>query len=191
MITLLSAIAAAALVNNLFFVQLLGVSPLFAGSRRLESASELALFGGMLLFAASCLNLQLYRRVLVPLGMEYLSLFLFMMVSALLATMLIFWLERKLPLTARRQQLAIALLGCSSAVIGFSLVSSSSHLPDLLVMADCLGTALGFSLALIAFAALRQRTDTDHAPEVMRGAPLDLITAGLAAMCFLGFTGLS
>ncbi|MCY4263304.1 MAG: hypothetical protein OXE78_00390 [Gammaproteobacteria bacterium] len=189
MATLLSTLVAAALVNNLFYVQLLGVSPLLVGSRRLENISELAVFGGLLLFLTSCLNLLIYRWILKPLGLEGITLIGFMACSVLLAIGMIQWLEQKLPLTARRQRLAIGLFGSSSAVIGSSLTASSSQLSDLLIIVSCAGTALGFALALLAFAALRQRIEVSDTPEAFRGAPLDLISAGLASMCFLAMSG--
>ncbi len=190
MSTFFSTIIAAALVNNLFFVQLVGVSPLFAFSRRLNHAIEFSLLAGVLLFLASSFNLLLYRWVLSPLSMEFLSLLLFIAVSAAVGIGLIKLIENKFPLTVRRQGLAIALLSCSSAVIGSTLISTSSLLSNFQIVIYSLGTAIGFALSLIAFAAIRQRTDCSDTPDFVRGPPLDLITAGIAAMCFLGYAGL-
>ncbi|MCG8412847.1 MAG: hypothetical protein MI746_01395 [Pseudomonadales bacterium] len=190
MSTFFSTIIAAALVNNLFFVQLVGVSPLFAFSRRLKHAIEFASLAGLLLFVACSINLLLYRWILSPLSLEFLSLLLFITVSALVGIGLIKLIEDKFPLTVRRQGYAVALLSISSAVIGSTLISTSSLLSSFQLVIYSLGSAIGFALSLIAFAAIRQRTDNSEAPDFMRGPPLDLITAGIAAMCFLGYAGL-
>lgn len=190
MSTLFSTLIAAALVNNLFFVQLVGASSLFAFSRRLNHSIEFAVLAGALLFIASSINLLLYRWVLTPLSLEFLSLLLFMAVSVLVGIALISILTVHFPLTARKQSLAIALLSCSSAVIGSTLTATTSLLGSWLLIIYSLGTALGFAVSLIAFAAIRQRTDNVETPDFMRGPPLDLITAGIVAMCFLGYAGL-
>ena len=185
-----STLIAAALVNNLALVHLVGVSSLLAYSARLKAASELAVLSFTSLSLSGVINLLLYRWLLQPLGLDALSLLSFTAVSATLVSFGLPLLHANFPLTARRQQLATLLLSANSAVIGLSLLNSESlrSTADLLIY--CIGAALGFSLCLLAFAALRQRIDSCDAPRAFRHSPLYLISAGIAAMAMLGFAGL-
>lgn len=190
MTQLFSIIVAAALVNNIVLIQSLGVSSLFAYSNRLQSTLELAIFSFLVIFLASSINLLLYRGILLPLGLEYLALLCFVGVSAMLSSLLLHRLEKKFPLSMRKQKFAFYLICGNSSIIGLSLLNTS----NLLNIADSLtysfGAALGFALVLLAFAALRQRLDTADVPAPFRGAAIQLISAGIVAMCLLGFAGL-
>ena len=186
----LSIVLAAALVNNVALVQLLGVSPLFAYSNRLQSAVELALLSFIVLFSASFINLLLYRFVLGPLRLDVLKLLCFVAISTGITTLLSIWVGRHYPLSIRRHGLAMLLVGGNSAVIGISLLSVVSARSVLQSLAYSLGTALGFALLLIAFAALRLRLDAADVPQPFRGAAIYLISAGIIAMSMLGFAGL-
>lgn len=190
MATLFSTIIAAALVNNLALVQLLGVSTFFSASRQFSAAAELALLSFLVLFPAACINLLLQALVLEPLNLEFLRLFLFVAVSAGITGLLARQLVSVFPLLARRHIRAVLLMCSNSAVIGLSFLqgSSLSSLPMKLVYS--LGAAAGFSMSLLLFAALRQRIDQGSSPAALRGIPLYLISAGIASMALLGFAGL-
>jgi electron transport complex protein RnfA len=185
-----STLIAAALVNNLALVHLVGVSSLLAYSARLKAAGELAVLSFISLSLSGVINLLLYRWLLQPLGLDALSLLSFTAVSATLVSFGLPLLHANFPLTARRLLLATLPLSANSAVIGLSLLNTESlrSTADLLIY--CIGAALGFSLCLLAFAALRQRIDSCDAPRAFRRSPLYLISAGIAAMAMLGFAGL-
>jgi len=187
---LVTTVLAAALVNNLLFVQLVGVSSLFFYTRRLKNSIEFCWLASTLLFAASVINLLLYRWVLAPLNAEFLSLMLFVIVSASIGLGIATIIRKQYPLIAFRQDLAITLFSVSSAVIGAALVTTTSLLSTLELVFYCFGSAVGFGITTTAFAALRQRIDHTEVPSVMRGTPLELISAGIIAMAFLGFAGL-
>lgn len=190
MATLFSTIIAAALVNNLTLVQLLGVSTFFSASRQFSAAAELALLSFLVLFPAACINLLLQALVLEPLHLEFLRLFLFVAVSAGITGLLARQLVSVFPLLARRHIRAVLLMCSNSAIIGLSFLqgSSLSSLPMKLVYS--FGAAAGFSMSLLLFAALRQRIDQGSSPAALRGIPLYLISAGIASMALLGFAGL-
>lgn len=190
MSSLISIIVAAALVNNLALVQLLGVSSLFAFSNRLRAAVELALLSFPLLFLASFINLLWFRFVLQPLGLEFLQLLCTVLVAAALTGAMALLLRPRLPLTLRRHDLAFYLAGTNSAVIGLSLQNAVSLYTPLEAGAYSLGAAAGFALLLPAFAALRQRLEQSDLPAPFRGAPAYLLSAGIVAMSLLGFAGL-
>jgi electron transport complex protein RnfA len=185
-----SIIVAAALVNNMVLIQSLGVSSLFAYSNRLRNAIELALVSFLVIFLASAINLILYRGLLAPLGLEYLALLCFVGVSSILTLLVLHSLEKYFPLSMRRQRLAFYLIAGNSSIIGLSLLNTASARSVVDCLAYSFGAAMGFALVLLAFTALRQRLDGADVPAPFRGAAIQLISAGIAAMCFLGFAGL-
>jgi len=185
-----SIIVAAALVNNMVLIQSLGVSSLFAYSNRLRNAIELALVSFLVIFLASAINLILYRGLLTPLGLQYLALLCFVGVSSILTLLVLHSLEKYFPLSMRRQRLAFYLIAGNSSIIGLSLLNTASARSVVDCLAYSFGAAMGFALVLLAFTALRQRLDGADVPAPFRGAAIQLISAGIAAMCFLGFAGL-
>jgi len=188
--TLFSTIIAAALVNNLALVQLLGVSTFFSFSRQFSAAVELALLSFLVLFPAACINLLLQTLILEPLDLQFLQLFLFVATSAGITAVLGHQLVKVFPLLARRHLRAVLLMCSNSAVIGLSFLQSTSLNSLPVKMLYSFGAAAGFSLSLLLFAALRQRVDQGDSPKAFKGIPLYLISAGIASMALLGFAGL-
>jgi Na+-translocating ferredoxin:NAD+ oxidoreductase subunit A len=186
----LGIIIGAALVNNIFLVQLLGVSSLFLSSNRLQNAIELALLNLLVLFLASTLNLLLFNWLLEPLGLQFLSIICFVGISSSLTILILESIKRKLPISIRRQRLAFYLTSGNSAILGISLMNSNSLLSLPQSIAYNFGNALGFALMIVAFAALRLRLDCADIPAPFRGAAIQLISAGIVSMCLLGFAGL-
>lgn len=187
----LSIIIAAALVNNVVLIQLFGVSSLFYASQRLTQAIEFALYNFLVLLFASMANLLIYRLVLLPLGIEFLRLIVFVMIAAAIGTTLLRLIAKHFPLSLRQQGLLIFLAGGNSAVLGSSLISSNSVLDLGEILAMSFGTALGFALVLVGFSALRIRLDSADIPQPFRGSAVLLISAGFVALSLLGFAGLS
>lgn len=187
----LSIIVAAALVNNLMLVQLVGSSALFYSTKRLPQALEFALFNFVILSLSSLINFAAYRFVLAPLHLEFFRLVVFVLTSALLTTLFLRLIDRHFPFSMRQQGLLLFLSGGNSAVLGTSLLSSYSALSVGESIAFCFGSALGFSLMIVAFAALRIRLDSADIPMPFRGGAIQLITAGLVAISLLGFAGLT
>jgi Na+-translocating ferredoxin:NAD+ oxidoreductase subunit A len=188
--TYLSIIIAAALVNNVVLVQLLGVSSLFLSNSRLQNTIELATLNFIVLFSAAVINLLLFRFILLPLGLDFLKLLFFVAISSSITKLLLQWLKQRFPLSLRQQKLAFYLTGGNSAVIGVSLLNTVSHLSIPQSIAYSLGAALGFSLLLVAFAALRLRLDSAEVPAPFRGTAIQLISAGIVTLFLLGFAGL-
>ncbi len=187
---LISLIIAAALVNNLVFVQLLGVSYFFAGSSRLNTATELALFSGAVFMITTAVAQPLLRFVLKPLGLEVFDLLLFLVISGATSTTLALLVKEHLPLTYRRNHLLFHFAGGNSAIMGLLLSTSLHGLSFLQTLAYSFGGALGFGLVIIGFSAMNLRLSSADVPLPFRQAPIMLLSAGIAAMGFLGFAGL-
>ena len=187
----LSIVVAAALVNNLVLLQFLGVSSLFYSTRRLQQAIEFSLFSFVVLFFATAINSLLYRYLLLPFDLQIFRLLLFVATGAAISTLLLRLVEKQLPLSFRQQSVLLFLSGGNSAILGATLLSVNSMFSFTESIAFSFGAALGYSLLIIAFAALRTRLEHADIPEPFQGGAILLITAGLSALGFLGFAGLS
>jgi len=188
-----SLILAAALVNSAVFIQLLGVSAGANFSERLQPAIDIALFTAVVLILSSTINQLLFWFVLSALGLEMLKLIVFVVISSILTTVLAIIVRKNFKLTARQQPIEFYLAGINSAVVGLSLLNSSIT-PSLTnffnTVAVSAGSALGFAFVLIGLGAIKIRLTTSDAPDALRNNPIMLTSAGIAAMGFLGFTGL-
>ena len=191
MTNFLSIIVAAALVNNLILIQLVGVSSLFYSTKKLPQAIEFALFNFAVLFLASVVNISVYRFILLPLHLEFFRLVAFVATSALLTTLFLHVITKRLPFSTRQQGLLLFLTGGNSAVLGATLLSSTSALSLGENISYSFGAALGYSLMIVGFAALRIRLEFADVPAPFRGSSIQLITAGLVAISLLGFAGMT
>jgi electron transport complex protein RnfA len=187
----LSIIVAAALVNNLILIQLVGVSSLFYSTKKLPQAIEFALLNFAVLFLASVVNISVYRFILLPLHLEFFRLVVFVATSALLTTLFLHVITKRLPFSTRQQGLLLFLTGGNSAVLGATLLSSTSALSLGENISYSFGAALGYSLMIVGFAALRIRLEFADVPAPFRGSSIQLITAGLVAISLLGFAGMT
>ena len=183
--TLLTLISTA-LINNLVLHWPLGVDPLLGSKRQQVHALGLATTCLMLIVGA--LGHALYHGVLVPLDMASLRLFVFLPLSVLLIAPLLTLLGRLLP-TLSFEGLRLLLLG-NAGVLGVALLNVEDDQGFFHAIALSLGAGLGFWLVLSLFQDLRQRTLDNDIPLPFRGLPIDLISAGLIAVAFLGFSGL-
>ena len=191
MTNFLSIIVAAALVNNLILIQLVGVSSLFYSTKKLPQAIEFALLNFAVLFLASVVNISVYRFILLPFHLEFFRLVVFVATSALLTTLFLHLITKRLPFSTRQQGLLLFLTGGNSAVLGAALLSSTSVLSLGENIAYSFGAALGYSLMIVGFAALRIRLEFADIPAPFRGSSIQLITAGLVAISLLGFAGMT
>lgn len=186
-------ILAAALVNNLIFIQLLGVSAVANFSDRMQPAVDIAIFTAIVLVLSALVNQLLFWFVLAPLGLEVLKLVVFVLVSGTLSTLLAVLIHENFDLVARQQGIGFYVAGVNSAVVGIALQNSMAT-PSvenfINTIASSIGAALGFSAVLIALSAARLRLSTADTPGAFKGNPILLISAGIAAMSFLGFAGL-
>jgi len=185
----LSIVVGAALVNNLVLVQVLGVSFFFSNTNKIQNAASLGLLSGGVIFCSSLFNFLVFRLILTPLGLQFLQLLAFVFISSCLTCALIIRLNKHFPFSFRRHGLSMLMVGGNSAVIGVSLLVNNANRGFSESFAYSLGAASGFALVLVLFAALKERLETSDVPLPFKGLAVDLISAGLVAMAFLGFAG--
>ena len=178
------------LVDNVLLAQTLGVSALWGMSSRLGSAAGLAAATGALLLLSAGTNHILYRWLLMPLGIQYLALPVFVLAIASIARGLVLGSRRLDPRLHRNLKALEPLLMANAAVLGLTLLNAADTASLALALLRALGTALGFALVLVLFAGLREQLTAAAVPLPFRGPAIAMISAGLMALAFLGFVGM-
>jgi electron transport complex protein RnfA len=180
----------ASLVNNFVLTQFLGLCPFVGVSRRLEVAAGMALATLFVLTLASGASYVTWHWILEPLGLGYLRTLVFILLIAAVVQVTEMLVRASSPLLHELLGVFLPLITTNCAVLGVALLNLERQhgLVESLVFGAA--AAAGFGLALLAFAGLRERLETADVPAAFRGTPLALITAGLMALAFMGFTGL-
>lgn len=186
----LTILVGAALVNNLVLVQFLGVSSFFSNTDKVQNAANLGLLSAGVMLASSLLNFAIFRLILMPLGLQFLQLIVFLLISGCLTWVLLVLIKNRTSADFRRQGLSMFMVGGNSAVIGISLLINNGTMSFLQCLTYGIGSACGFVLVMVLFAALHERLETTDVPLPFRGLAIDLISASLVAMAFLGFAGI-
>lgn len=179
-----------AFVNNFVLTKFLGLCPFMGVSGKLDQAGGMAIATGFVLTLAAGLSHLLDHYLLVPLGVDHLRTLSFILVIALVVQLTELLTRWRSPLLYRRLGIFLPLITTNCAVLGVALINSQRHANLLSAMVYGLGAAAGFAIALILFACLRERIIDRDVPELLRGAPIALVTAGIMALAFMGFAGM-
>lgn len=182
-------VISAALVNNFVLIQFLGLCPFLGVSNSVESAAGMSLATAFVLTLSAVASYLLSTWVLQPLELEYLSTIGFIIVIAALVQATELILRSTAPLLHRVLGIYLPLITSNCAVLGVALLNLREQNSLLESAVYGFGAALGFGAVLVALAAARERLALADVPEPFRGAPIGLITAGLMALAFMGFTG--
>ena len=179
------------LVNNFVLVKFLGLCPFLGVSRKLESAIGMGLATTFVLTLASVSSSLLYQTLLIPLELQHLRTISFIVVIACVVQLTEIILHKISPILYRVLGLYLPLITTNCAVLGVALLNTQAEHGFLESILFGIGAALGFTLVLVLFAALRERIDVADVPTPFQGASIGLITAGLMSMAFMGFIGLA
>ena len=186
---LLLIVVSAALVNNFVLVKFLGLCPFLGVSSSVESAVGMSLATAFVLTLSAVASYLLSRWVLAPLELMYLSTVSFIVVIAALVQLTELLMRNVAPLLHQVLGIYLPLITSNCAVLGVALLNLREQHSLVESALYGLGAALGFGGVLIALAAARERIELADVPDSFRGAPIGLITAGLMALAFMGFTG--
>lgn len=187
MLVLISTI----LVNNFVLVQFLGLCPFMGVSNKLETAMGMSLATTFVLTLSSVLSYLTYRYILVPLDVTYLRTLSFILVIAVTVQFTEMVVRKTSPLLHRVLGIFLPLITSNCAVLGVALLTVKKDIDTFIdAFLYGFGAALGFSLVLILFAAMRERIAVANVPTPFRGASIGMITAGLMSLAFMGFSGL-
>ena len=186
-ISYFAIIIGAILVNNVVLAQFLGICPFLGVSSKVETSLGMgaAVTFVMSLTAVVAWCIQTY--VLVPLHIEYMQTIVFILVIAALVQMVEIILKKISPSLYQALGIFLPLITTNCAVLGVAILMIQKEFTLLQSVVYSAATAVGFALAMVLFAGIRERLDVEDVPQGMRGVPIALITAGLLAMAFMGF----
>ncbi len=178
------------LVNNFVLVKFLGLCPFMGVSRKQETAIGMSLATTFVLTLSSISSYLVNEYLLVPLGLEYLRTISFILVIAAVVQFTEMVVHKTSPLLYQLLGIFLPLITTNCAVLGVALLNTQEKHGFLESAIYGFGAAVGFSVVLILFAAIRERIAVADVPEVFRGNAIALITAGLMSLAFMGFSGL-
>ncbi|HKK14007.1 MAG TPA: electron transport complex subunit RsxA [Gammaproteobacteria bacterium] len=178
------------LVNNFVLVKFLGLCPFMGVSRKLETATGMALATTFVLTLSSVCSYLANHYLLQPLGLGYLRTITFILVIAVVVQFTEMVVHKTSPLLYQVLGIFLPLITTNCAVLGVALLNVQQHFGFLESAVYGFGAAVGFSLVLILFAAVRERVAAADVPVPFRGSAIALITAGLMSLAFMGFSGL-
>ena len=178
------------LVNNFVLVRFLGLCPFMGVSRNVDTATGMALATTFVLTMSSVCSHLANEYLLQPLGLEYLRTVTFILVIAAVVQFTEMVVHRTSPLLYKVLGIFLPLITTNCAVLGVALLNVQEQHGFIESALYGFGAAIGFSLVLVLFAAIRERVAVADVPEVFQGASIALITAGLMSIAFMGFAGL-
>ncbi|MDX1733384.1 MAG: electron transport complex subunit RsxA [Halioglobus sp.] len=180
----------AILVNNFVLVQFLGLCPFMGVSNKLETAMGMSMATTFVLTLASAVSNLTYHFLLLPLGLAYLKTIAFILVIAVVVQFTEMVVRKSSPLLYRVLGVYLPLITTNCAVLGVALLNINKEHSFMQALFYGFGAAVGFSLVLVLFAAMRERLAVADVPEPFKGAAIGMITAGLMSLGFMGFAGL-
>ena len=189
--SLFTILFTAALVNNFVLSQFLGICPFLGVSKKVETAAGM---GGAVLFVitiASLCTSTLYNLLLKPNHLEYLNTIVFILVIAALVQFVEMVLKKMMPALYKSLGVYLPLITTNCAVLGVALLSVQNDYGILASTINGIGASVGFFLAIVLMAGIRDKLENSNIPEAFKGTPIVLITAGLMAIAFCGFGGVS
>ncbi|STR45244.1 electron transport complex subunit RsxA [Iodobacter fluviatilis] len=179
----------AVLVNNAVLVRILGLCPFMGVSKKLEASIGMGLATAFVLTLASGTSWMI-DQILIFWQLEYLRTLAFIVVIAAIVQFTEMFIHKASPMLYQALGIYLPLITTNCAVLGVPLISSAQKYNFVESLLFGFGSAVGFSLVLILFAAMRERLEGADIPEFFKGTPVAFITAGLMSLAFMGFAGL-
>lgn len=190
MLEYLAIIITAIFVNNIVFAQFLGICPFLGVSSKLSNAVGMGIAVTVVMVISTLVTSLLQNFVLVPLELEYMQTILFILVIAALVQMLEIIMKKVSPGLYVALGVFLPLITTNCAVLGVAIMVTQKGMSLTESVVYAFATAIGFLMALVIFAGIREQLELADVPRPMRGIPVALITAGILAMAFMGFAGI-
>ena len=179
-----------ALVNNVVLSQFLGLCPFLGVSKKTETAAGMGAAVVFVITIASACTSLVYDFVLVKLHIEYLQTIVFILVIAALVQFVEMFLKKSMPSLYSALGVFLPLITTNCAVLGSALTNVQKGYNFIFSVANGFGTAVGFTVAIVLLASIRESIEDNDIPYNFQGSPIVLITSGLMAIAFMGFSGL-
>ena len=189
--SILGILLSALLTENFILVKFYGICPFMGVSKKIDTAlgMGMAVTFVMALASAACWAVDYF--ILQPLGLGYMQTVAFILVIASIVQVVEMFLKKSIPALYKALGIFLPLITTNCAVLGVALVNVQEGYDFLQSVINGAAGGLGFTLAIVLFASVRERVDKADCPEAFKGYPIALISAGLIALAFMGFSGLS
>jgi len=188
---ILGIIIAAILSQNFILVKFYGICPFMGVSKKIDTAAGMGMAVIFVMAIASAACWLVYEFLLIPLNLVYMQTVAFILVIASIVQFVEMGLKKFVPALYKALGVFLPLITTNCAVLGVVLVNVQEGYNFLLSVLNGVAGGVGFTIAIVLFASLRERVDKSDCPECFKGYPLTLIAAGLLALAFMGFSGLS
>ena len=188
---ILGIIIAALLSQNFILVKFYGICPFMGVSKKIDTALGMGMAVTFVMALASAACWLVNEFLLIPLGLSYMQTVAFILVIASIVQVVEMFLKKAVPALYKALGVFLPLITTNCAVLGVVLVNVQNGYNFLISVINGAAGGLGFTLAIVLFASVRERVDKADCPECFKGYPLALIAAGLLALAFMGFSGLS
>ncbi len=183
-------IIGAIFVNNIVLAQFLGICPFLGVSSKVDTSLGMGAAVTFVMAISSLIVYLIQYYILVPLGIGYMQTIVFILVIAALVQMVEIIIKKISPSLYQALGIFLPLITTNCAVLGVAILLVQKQFNMLQSFTYAVATAVGFALALVMFAGMRERMELSGVPKAMRGVPVALVTAGILAMAFMGFAGL-
>lgn len=186
---LLLVLVGSALVNNVVLSQFLGLCPFLGVSKKTKTAASMGAAVIFVIMIASAVTYAIHYGILVTLGMEYMQTIVFILVIAALVQMIEMMLKKVSPAIYSALGVYLPLITTNCAVLGVAITNIQNASSFVESMMNSLGTSVGFLIAIVIMAGIRERIEGNDIPKPFQGMPIVLIISGLMAIAFCGFAG--
>ena len=178
------------LVNNFVLSRFLGICPFLGVSKKVETALGMGMAVTFVMVLASIFTYLIQKLILVNLGIEYMQTIAFILVIASLVQFVEMEIQKTSPTLYQALGVYLPLITTNCAVLGVAILNIQSEYNLIETIFNGFAAAVGFTLAIVLFAGIRERLEISDIPEIFQGFPIALISAGLMSIAFLGFSGL-
>ena len=187
---MLLLLVGSSLVSNVVLSQFLGLCPFLGVSRKIKTAAGMGTAVIFVITLASAVAGVLYRFILVPLNVTYLQTIVFILVIAALVQFVEMFLRKAIPSLYQALGVYLPLITTNCAVLGVAVSNVQKNYGVVKGIINGIGTAVGFTVAIVILAGIREKMEYSKVPGPFKGMPIVLLTAGLMAIAFWGFSGL-
>ncbi|MFA5015641.1 MAG: RnfABCDGE type electron transport complex subunit A [Actinomycetota bacterium] len=187
---LITIFIAMVIVNNMVLTKFLGLCPFFGVSKKLSNAISMGIAVTLVILIASVSTSVIYNYVLVPYGVEFMNIVIYILVIASLVQIVELIIRRTNITLYNALGIYLPLITTNCAVLGITLINASESYSILESVVSALGGGIGFTLVLIIMSGIREKLDFADSPKSMKGLPIAFLTAALLAMAFIGFSGM-
>ena len=178
-------------VNNIILSQFLGICPFLGVSKKISTAIGMGVAVMFVMTLATIVTFLIYYTFLQPYNLKFMTTVTFILVIASLVQMVEIIIKKSSPSLYQSLGIFLPLITTNCAVLGIAILTIQKNYTLLAGICYTLASAMGFTLAIVIFAGIRERLDRTEVPQALKGTPIVLITAALLSMAFMGFAGIS